>query len=145
MTVSLYFITGFYKWFPHCSKDRLFLLHYSLWEQSFLQFAENCCLVDDIFTSAWVLLHSAKPKITSQLNVIGLRIWYFQKNHSQYPLSPSSFHPGPLSAFPLCGLEPDSYNRLWSLNFISQCGVLLITCLRFFCLSIKLGFYFSLC
>lgn len=60
--------------FPTVLRNRLLLLHFSLCEQSFLQSAENSCLADGIFTSAWVLLQSVKLKITSQLEVIGLRI-----------------------------------------------------------------------
>lgn len=77
LTFRLHFIPGSSEWLPHCSRGRLLLLYYSLWEQSSLWCAENCCLVAGIFTSAWVLLYRAKLKITPQLEVIHLRIWYF--------------------------------------------------------------------
>lgn len=125
--------------FPTLLGSRLLLLQYSLWEQSFLQSAENYCLVGGIFTSAWVLLYRAKLKITPQLEVLGLRIWYFQKNRSQYHSLPPPFTTGLLSAFLLCRLEPVSCNKLWCSNFMSQGRVLLITRSRSFLLCINLG------
>lgn len=129
------------EWLTHCSRSRLFFLYYSLWEQSFPQSAENCCLVGGIFTSAWLLLRSAKLKIAPQHEVIGLRIWYFQKNHFHYHSLPPLCTPGPLPAFPLCRLEPVSCNKLWCSNFMSQRRVLLLTCHGSFLLSVNLAFY----
>ena len=74
LILTLYFISGSKNGFLTILRSSLLPLHYSLWEQSFMQSAENCYLVDGIFTSAWVLLHSATLKITPQLEVIGVRI-----------------------------------------------------------------------